>query len=224
VSSDFMGGGGRGVQFENIGDSVTGILLAEPEKRVQTDMSTGEPKLFKDGSVKTMYAVRLQTGLRDPGDPFDTGERMIYLKWKSLEAVQQAIRRAGAPGPQVGGQLTLTLIGLQEPAQRGWSKVKVWAAEYVPPPEGQQFMAEGQQYVHAGTQNALQPTAAPAWTPPPGSHTHVGVAPTSAAPVSPGPVPYGTQASMLERLKQQQQAGIGRLPGGTSTQDQEPPF
>jgi hypothetical protein len=222
MSSDFMGGGKQGVQFEAIGDSVTGILLAEPEKRVQTDMDSGEVKTFKDGSPRTLFAVRLQTTLRDPNDPFDTGERMIFLKWKSLEAVVQAIRRAGAPGPQVGGQLTLTLIGLEEPAKRGWSKVKVWGAEYMPPPPGQQFMAEGQQYVHAGSQigyqdtprngqqNVTQTTVTPAWTPPPGSQTHMGVAPGN--------------TSMLDRLKAQQQAGIDRLPGGASTQDKEPPF
>lgn len=220
MSSDFMGGGKQGVQFEVIGDSVTGMLLAEPEKRVQTDMDSGEVKTFKDGQPRTLYAVRLQTELRDPQDPFDTGERMIFLKWKSLDAVVQAIRRAGAPGPQVGGLLTLTLIGLEEPAKRGWSKVKVWGADYIPPPPGQQFMANDQQRVHAGGQigyqDASQGSATAVngnWTPPPGSQTQVGVAPMG----------QGNQ-SMLARLQAQQQAGINRLPGGAQKQDEEPPF
>ena len=215
MADDFMGGGAKSVPFETVGDSVTGTLLDLPEKRVQTDIENGTPKTFPDGSPKTMFAVRLQTTLRDPGDPFDMGERTIFLKWKSLQAVQAAIRASGAPGPEVGGQLTLTLAGFEAAPKRGWNPIKLWNAQYVPPPPGAQFM-NGTDTAGYAPQGAYAP-------PQPGQYqmgaypAHPGQAPVSAAPVSPA-----GQQSMLARLAQQQSAGISRITG--NTQEKDPPF
>src|SRR5262245_40748422 len=118
---DFMGGGGRTVQFETPGDTVRGQVLAPPERRQQTDPNTGEPKTFPDGRPKYIFCVRLQTDLRDPQDPFDDGERMIYLKWKSLIAVRNAIRAVGGNGLEVGGYLTLTLVGFGPKTKAAWN-------------------------------------------------------------------------------------------------------
>jgi hypothetical protein len=140
-ADDFMGGSSKGVQFEEVGDTVTGLILARPEKRQQTDPQTGKPKTFDDGSPRYMFVVRIQTELRDPEDQFDTGERSLFLKWKSLDAVRSAIKATGAKGLEPGGFLTLTLAGFG-PKPKGLNAPKLWSAAYVPPNPNDAFMAE----------------------------------------------------------------------------------
>ena len=139
---DFMGGGGKSVPFDNVGDSVGGLIVAPPERRQQTDIDSGAPKVFADGSPMTMFAIRIQTELRDPEDPTDTGERVLYLKWKSLDAVRSAIRASGAKGLEVGGFLILTLTGFGPRKKAAHNPPKLWAAQYVPPDPNTAFMAE----------------------------------------------------------------------------------
>ena len=105
---EFMGGGGQTVPFEVAGATVSGLVLARPEKRPQTDIDSGEAKHFPDGSPMYMFVVRIQTDLRDPDDPTDTGERVLYLKWKSLEAVRSAIRLTGA---SASGSMPIMVMG-----------------------------------------------------------------------------------------------------------------
>ena len=130
---DFMAGGAKTVPFDNIGDSVTGVVIAPPEPRRQTDPETGEPKTFKNGQPMIMWAVRIATNLRDPQDPYDDGERMIYLKWKSQDAVKNAVRASGARGLEPGGTLTLTMSGFGPKTKSAWNPPKEWTARYVPP-------------------------------------------------------------------------------------------
>lgn len=140
-SDEFMGGGARSVPFETIGDTVTGLVLAPPEKRQQTDPDTGGPKTFSGGEVRWMFAVRIQTELRDPADPADTGERSLFLKWKSLDAVRNAVRATGAAGLLPGGILTLTLTGFGPKTKSAWNPPKLWSASYIPPDPNVAFMA-----------------------------------------------------------------------------------
>lgn len=142
---DFMAGGAKTVPFEQIGDSVTGVVLAPPEPRRQTDPESGEPKTFKNGQPMIMWALRIGTDLRDPQDPYDDGERMIYLKWKSQDAVKNAVRASGARGIEAGGILTLTLSGFGPKTKAAWSAPKEWTARYVPPPPQNAFMDNGSQ-------------------------------------------------------------------------------
>lgn len=130
---DFMAGGAKTVPFDNVGDSVTGVIIAPPEPRRQTDPESGEPKTFKNGQPMIMWAVRIATNLRDPQDPYDDGERMIYLKWKSQDAVKNAVRASGARGLEPGGTLTLTMSGFGPKTKAAWSAPKEWTARYVPP-------------------------------------------------------------------------------------------
>jgi hypothetical protein len=143
-NDDFMGSGAKSVQFEQPGDTVTGLVLATPKKQQQTDPNSGEPKTFTDGSPRYIFTVPIQTELRDPEDPFDTGERTLFLKWKSLEAVRNAVRVSGAKGLMPGGILTLTLTGFGPKTKAAWNPPKLWAATYLPPDGNEEFMASGQ--------------------------------------------------------------------------------
>lgn len=132
--NEFMGGGtGRTVPFENVGDTITGMIMALPEKRQQTDPNTGEAKTFPDGSPRWIFVLRIMTELREADDPADDGERVLYLKWKSLDAVRAAIRAAGKQNLEVGGFLTLTLSGFGAKTKNAWNPPKLWNALYQPP-------------------------------------------------------------------------------------------
>lgn len=131
---DFMAGGAKTIPFDNVGDTVTGVVLAQPEARKQTHPDTGEPKLFPNGQPMIMWAIRVATELRDPQDPYDDGERVIYLKWKSQDAVKNAVRASGAQTIEPGGILTLTMSGLGEKKKAAWNAPKEWQARYQPPP------------------------------------------------------------------------------------------
>jgi len=224
-----MGGGSApSVPFEQVGDTVTGIITSPPEKRVQTD-EDGNPKTFKSGDVKYMWMVRIQTSLRNPQDPFDTGERGLFLKWKSLEAVQTAVRASGAKSLQVGGTLTLTLAGFGQRASAMYSPPKLWTAHYTPAPDNflgdpqpaqqyaqPQYQQQGYAPQYADPQQYTQPRPTP--YPDPSQ-------PTPAPRPQPQPVPVQAgpdTRTVLEKLAAQNQE-YPRTPPLAPQQD-TPPF
>jgi hypothetical protein len=192
---EFMGGGGaRGFKFNEIGDTIVGLVLGPPRKRAQTDFNTGEVKTYKDGSPRYMYVVELQTELRERDDPNDDGVRALFLKWHSLNAVRTAITAVGAKGLKRGGVLTVQFTGTEPPPGGRGNPVKLYSASYIPPDDG--FMADPAPPVRA--------TPAPAPPPPP--------------PPPPVPTP-AQQQSVIERLRAQAAA---RNPQPVQTE--EPPF
>lgn len=98
-------------KFANPGDRILGEVIFR-EVRQQIDYLTKEPKVWKSGDPMYQLVVHLQTQLRDPSIENDQGVRAVYIKGRQMEAViRDAVRAAGAPGIQVGGQLSLTYIG-----------------------------------------------------------------------------------------------------------------
>ncbi len=137
-----MGGGSKTFPFDTVGDEVTGRILSI-EQRQQTDMQSGEPAIWKDGKPKMMFTISLQTKIREDED--DDGVRTINVRWKSQEAVQKAVKMAGAKKPEIGGILTMKFTGEGVPSQKGFSKPKFWSAQYVPPDPSASFMDDSQQ-------------------------------------------------------------------------------
>lgn len=139
-ASDFLlGGGGKSVAFDNVGDSVTGTIEST-EVRQQTDIQHGTPLTWDNGDPKMQLVVTLQTALRDPAIDNDDGKRNVYIKGSKKagtrsthDAVASAVRAAGADGLKVGGTLTLQYVASEPSATRGFSDRKLWAAQYVPP-------------------------------------------------------------------------------------------
>lgn len=123
-----MGGGVKGAKFERIGDSIAGEVYETPEVRQQTDLSTGQPKVWDDGRPQMQLVVTLKTNLHD--EPDDDGLRRIFVKGKMTEAIREAVRRSGARGLEVGGQLTVRFTGEEPPVRRGFNPTKLYAAEY----------------------------------------------------------------------------------------------
>jgi hypothetical protein len=233
---DFMGGGGaKSFPFEQPGATVTGKITKLPERKQQTDVNTGAPRVFANsGEPMYVYIVEIQTQFRDPTDPQDDGKRSLWLKggkWDaanncgaSLRAVQEAIRASGAKLPSLGGDLTLQFVG-HGPAERGKNAPKYYWSQYVPPVAGgfmsaeipaaqgyavpQQVQYANQQvqsYPNQGAQQYAQP-AQQLLPPPP------------IQPASP------QQNAVMEQLRAQQQAAVSQLQAQSPHQSTEPiPF
>lgn len=129
-----MGSAPKSFPFDNPGDTCTGVIITEPEEVDQTDQDTAEVKRWANGQAKKVWKIRLLTELRNPDDPFDEGERTLWVKWKSLDAIRNAVRAAGAKDLEVGGILALRLTGFGVAEKRGYNPPKEWAAKYTPPP------------------------------------------------------------------------------------------
>lgn len=202
---EFMGGGTKSFPFDNIGDTVTGVVVGLPEKLQQTDFE-GKLKFWDNGQPKWMYRITLQTDVRDPGDPYDDGIRNIYVKWMSLKAVQNAVKSSGARSIEMGGILSLTFSGVGQKKPGMPQPPKEWVAQYLPP-QGD-FMDNG------SSAPAPVPTSPVTYT----------------QPTQPVPVPAGAspaQRSVLERMRDQAaaaRAGAPLPPPPVHHGNGEPPF
>ena len=131
-----LGSGGKGAKFETIGDAVKGVICATPEMRQQTDIKTGAPSCWDDGSPKMQLVVKLQTDAKD--DAEDDGIRSLYVsggfkRMSTQKAIADAVRASGAKGLEVGGTLAVKFTG-EEPSQtKGFNPAKLYAAKYTPP-------------------------------------------------------------------------------------------
>jgi hypothetical protein len=123
----------RSAAFQNVGDSVVGIIARQPEVQQQRDFETGELKVWSDGNPMMQLRVVLATEERDPEDPEDSGERAIYIRGNMQRAVAQAVRAASAPGLEVGGKLLVKYVADGKAARRGFNPPKVYEAKYRAP-------------------------------------------------------------------------------------------
>lgn len=131
-----LGGGGKSAKFENVGDTIKGVICAQPEMRQQTDIKTGLPTTWDDGQPKMQLVVKLQTELREDAD--DDGVRNLYIaggfKRMSLQkAVAEAVKAAKAKGLEVGGTLAVKFTGEEPASTRGFNPAKLYMAKYEPP-------------------------------------------------------------------------------------------
>lgn len=198
VDNFLLGGGGKSASFENVGDSVTGTVLST-EVKAQTDIQTGKPLVWDDGSTRMQLVVKLQTQLRE--DFEDDGIRAVYVKGakkqgsRSLhDAVASAVRAAGAKGLETGGTLTVTHDGTQPSETRGFSDRKLYSAQYVAPDRAVAsagFLGTGMETTSPPAwAQAAQPPQAPAPAPAP---------PAPQAPPAPAPAPSAAPAMTPEQ-------------------------
>lgn len=201
-SIDLASGGSASFPFNTPGDSVTGRVVSLEELQ-QTDLQTGEPRVFDNGQPMMMYRVELQTELRD--SDLDDGVRSVYLRGSrkpesqsSLAAVLHAVLQAtGRAALTVGGTLTLTYIGDGQAKARGFNAPKLYQAAYQPPTVN--LDAQQPPAAPATPAPAASPVASPWATP----------APAQAAPATPAtpqpPAPAALNAAQIAAL---QAAGI----------------
>ena len=123
----------RSASFQNVGDTVVGIIARQPEVQQQRDFETGELRVWSDGNPMMQLRVVLSTDQRDPEDPEDSGERAVYIRGNMQRAVAQAVRAASAPGLEVGGKLLIKYIADGKATRRGFNPPKVYEAKYRAP-------------------------------------------------------------------------------------------
>jgi len=133
-----LGSEGTAFPFNVIGDTVEGTIMKMEEVQ-QTDMDSGLPATWTDGSPKMMWRVILQTSLRD--GPDDDGKRSVYLRGSkkpesksTMAAALVAVKRAtGSAHLQRGGWLKMTYSGNGVPPKRGYSPPKEYESDYRAP-------------------------------------------------------------------------------------------
>lgn len=209
-ATDFLlGGGGASAKFDHPGDTVTGTIT-HSEVTAQTDIQSGQPLKWDDGSTRMQLVVSLQTDQRDPSNPDDDGVRKVYVKGskkvgsKSLhDAVASAVRNAGAKGLEPGGTLTVTHTGTEPAKTRGFNDRKLYEATYAAPDKAAQtggFLGTGE------VQQAQQPAANSGWDVP--AQPQQPTSGTPAAPQQQGMTPEQMQAFNAWQSQQQ-----GQQPG-----------
>jgi hypothetical protein len=77
--------------------------------------------------------VKVQTDQRDLDDSDDDGIRAIYIKAQMRQAVADAVRKAGAKGLEVGGELKVKFTGTEPASTKGFNDKKIYAAQYTKP-------------------------------------------------------------------------------------------
>jgi len=118
----------------------SGVVVSPPKVVEQTDPQTREVKRWPNGDPKKSIVVTLQTDVHEDND--DDGRRGLWLKFKSQQAVAEAVRAAGCNKIEVGGYITCTYYA-DEPKKPGQLKaVKLYRATYTPPDAGNTALME----------------------------------------------------------------------------------
>ena len=214
-----MGGGIKSVKFPTIGTVVTGTIIEPPKAQQMTKYGTNEPDFWPSGDPKMQIVVTIQTDLRD--DDKDDGKRRLYITPRMMPPVRDAVRRAGAPGLEVGGRITVKWVS---GTGQGQGNPKVYAAEYTRPaldPDSllnNNKQADGAQTTPVAQTTAGQPVTHQQ-TAPQASPTMQSPAPAAQTPQAPPGVDPALWATMSD---QQRQAVLAAMTANANTGQQFP--
>jgi hypothetical protein len=134
-------GGGKAAKFEQIGDTVEGIIT-HAERTQQTSMETQEPLTWPDGQPRMQLVITLQTEQHE--DDNDDGLRRIFAKGGRFEpqegtgtsmkdAIADAVKKSGSKTLDEGGWLKVGYSGNGKKTNRGYSAPKLFRAQYKAP-------------------------------------------------------------------------------------------
>lgn len=121
-------------KFVNIGDGHKGRVVSLVE-RPQTDINTGAPRTFQDGSPMMQWLIGLQKNDGEEVVLYAKGGKFKAVTGKGesmLTAIGLAVREANAAGLDVGGELAVVHTGLGE-QKPGKAAPKLFTAQYRPP-------------------------------------------------------------------------------------------
>lgn len=137
-----------------------GRVIAVGEAAQQTKIGTGEPLWWREpnpatgakGDPKMQIAVTLRCNgecsiqaiahlvrdLRNPSNPTDTGDRVLYVPdFGDLnKAIKSAFVLAGDDDLRVGAELFVAWLGYRESKMKGAHPARTFAAQYVQRPSG----------------------------------------------------------------------------------------
>lgn len=165
-----MGGGAGHPAWKfdqpNPGQPRVGTIAAPPVARQERDYDPKNPgggqlKTFPSGDPIMGILVDVQTAERDPSNPDDDGVRVFYVEGRYLkEAVREAVRAAGAPGLEVGGQLSVEFTHREDPMDK--RSRKFWQITYTPAGNAALMADQAQAPAPAAPAAQAAPAAAPA--------------------------------------------------------------
>lgn len=135
---DLLLGGAPAAKFPEVGTVVKGTVLAQ-KKRQARDMTTGDPKVWDDGSPVEEVVFTIATEDRDPEIEDDDGTRRLFAGGQMLKAIGAALRKAGWSKPLVGGQLAVKYKEDGVPPRRGFHPPKVYVALFEAPAVADEF-------------------------------------------------------------------------------------
>lgn len=148
-NSLIIGSGGRSASFKEHGDQVYGTIVSS-RTRQQTDLD-GKLKFYEDGNAVWEVVITLATELHE--DDEDDGVRNVYAKGQMLQALRNAVLKAGAKGIADGGKLIVRFVSTAEPARKGINGAKQYYVKYQVPEQVTEIPDEN---------GGLGPTS-PAW-------------------------------------------------------------
>ena len=123
----FGGGGGKYLKFPAIGTSHTGVITCVHPPENQQDFDTRQP-------IEGKFQVRIElaTDEREVSDPYDDGSRVLVTKGWLQGSIGDALRKAGAREPEIGGTLTVKYVRDGQPSRPGLNGPKQYEVVYVP--------------------------------------------------------------------------------------------
>lgn len=129
---DVLEGGAKAFTFETIGDTCKGRVVSATTKQ-QTDLTTGAPKTFADGSPMMQIIVTVE---QEGGD-----ECALYFKGGNFEVADgtgksslSALRDALAGTKlEVGGMLAMQYSGNGKKKNAGFNAPKLYTCQYKAP-------------------------------------------------------------------------------------------
>lgn len=139
-----MGGGIPSCQFPKMGTVYEGTIT-EMKTEAQRDYDDPSKVLtWNDGKPRTQLRVTLEdTGYTKKWDgdreewvdvEDDDGSRALFVKGQMAKAFRDAVRKAGAKKPEIGGRLKVTYVKNGQRKEGGRGKPpKEYAVEYLPP-------------------------------------------------------------------------------------------
>lgn len=116
-------------KFADTGDKITGVIVEQPRALPLTEFGSKEPKLGPDGSP--LQQIMLVLATEQAQDDNHDGRWRVYLDKPLLKAaVKRAMVAADVETLEIGGELTITFVGLRE--TRSGGAAKDFTAEYRP--------------------------------------------------------------------------------------------
>lgn len=117
-------------KFTNPGDRISGVILEEPKTLPLNEYGSREIKL--DGNGNPVMQILLILATDQQADDNHDGRWRVYIdKPLQKQAVAKTLKANRANTLEVGGDFTMSYVGLVE--TRGGGHAKDFTATYIPP-------------------------------------------------------------------------------------------
>ena len=114
-------GGGKAAKFEDIGDTVKGVVTAVEKRQLRNFADTG-PETWPDGGPKFTWLITMET---------DDGPQTLFVRGQMYTAVREAAVAAEIT-EMIGATLAVKHTGLGTPSVKGYREPKLYAAKWTP--------------------------------------------------------------------------------------------